>query len=104
MQDVKYRGKAVFFNGQDYIVPALGVLQFEDNYDKLTRTEPVTDQESVKRQFATFIPIIGMAIRRNYPAMSDDELKVHLDLSTFKECLRAVQNLSGLKEGEPGEA
>ena len=103
-QEVKYRGTPVFFDGKDHIVPSLSVAQFEDHFDKLTKVDPVTDQKSLKKKFATLLPIIGMALRRNYPTLSDAELRQHLDLSTFKECLQAVQNMSGMREAEPGEA
>lgn len=102
--EVLYRGITVFFQGKEWIVPSLSVGQFEDNYDKLTKIEPVTDQKSLKKQFSTLLPIIGLAIRRNYPDVRDEDLRNWLDLATFKVCLRAVQNMSGLTEGTPGEA
>jgi hypothetical protein len=100
----KYRGVAIWMDGKEWIVPALSVRQFRDNYAKLTTPVGEVSNENVQEQFDRFVPIIGLALRRNYPELSDEKLFDMLDLSTFKEAIYAVQAASGLRAKEAGEA
>jgi hypothetical protein len=99
----KFKGVALFMNGQSYLVPSLSLDQFEEHYAALT--EPVAEVEGVGlfEQFKKYVPIIGVAIRRNYPEVTDVELREWLDLNTFREAFLAVQASSGLKVSTPGE-
>ena len=99
MAEVKFRGVAFFMNGREYIVPSLSLRHFQDNYELLT-TPPV----DLREQFSLYIPVIGLALRRNYPEISDEELKDMLDLSSFRDALVAVQGASGMKTVAAGEA
>lgn len=103
-EQVKYRGIPVYFEGREWIVPPLSVRQFRDSIELLT--EPVgevTAANAVDRM-TKFVPVIGMALRRNYPELTDEMLLDALDLRTFVETLLAVQKASGMKVGKPGEA
>lgn len=100
---VKYRGVAVFFDGQEYIVPPLSVRQFRDNLKLLTEPVGEVTGENAVERMTKFIPVIGLALRRNYPELTDDRLWDLLDLNTFIQALLAVHKASGMKERAPGE-
>ncbi len=103
MSEPKYVGIPIFFNGKTHLVPSLSVLQFQQHYDLLAHPLQGEDKESVEKRFKAYIPLIGVAIRRNYPEITDDQLYAELDLHTFSVCLQAVQNASGMKAVRPGE-
>lgn len=100
----KFRGVAVFMAGQTFIIPALSVRQFRDNYEKLTNPIGDVNENTITATFESFVPVIGLAIRRNYPDITDEQLWDMLDLATFKEVVAAIQNASGMREAVAGEA
>lgn len=94
---VKFRGVTVYFDGQEWIVPPLSVRQFRDNLELLTMpVGEITPANAVERM-NKFVPVIGLALRRNYPELTDERLLDALDLATFAEVVRAVQAASGMK-------
>lgn len=101
--EVKYRGVPLFMDGKTYYLPSLSVVQFRESYDALV--EPVSGEgkEAISRLYDRLIPIIGKALRRNHPEVTDAQLEAMLDLSTFPRALQIVQSASGLKESKPGE-
>jgi hypothetical protein len=100
----KFRGIPVYFNGREYIVPPLSVRQFRDNLDILTEPAGEVTSANLVERMSKFVPVIGMALRRNYPDMKDEDLLDLLDLNTFVDAMLAVQRASGMKEVKPGEA
>lgn len=104
MQSTKYPGVPFQMDGQEYVIPSLSLRQFQDNYELLTAPVGELTAGSIQAQFSRFVPVIGMAIRRNYPEISDDALMDLLDLGSFRDALLAVQAASGMKPAKPGEA
>jgi len=101
---VPFKGVPLYLNSQKYLVPSLSYAQMKENYDVLSSKdfEHITD-ENFQRFFDTFLPIVGIAIRRNYPEVTDELLGGWLDLNTFAEAVSAVKGASGLQVIEPGE-
>jgi hypothetical protein len=102
--ETKYRGVSVEIAGQEWVVPPLSVRQFRDNVKMLIEPVGEVTAENIVDRMDKFVPVIGMAMRRNYPDITDDFLFDALDLSTFATVLIAVQTASGMKVGKPGEA
>jgi hypothetical protein len=105
-QELKFRGVPVFFDGREWIVPSLSVRQFRDNLDLLSGVVERTsaaDPKQIVAMMNDLVPVIGLAIRRNYPEVTDDQLFDVLDISTFTQAIRAVQGASGMKAAQPGE-
>lgn len=102
-EQVKYRGVPVFFDGREWIVPPLSVRQFRDNLALLTQPIGEVTPENAVERMDKFVPIIGMALRRNYPDVTDGWLLDALDLRTFVEATLAMQTASGMKAAQPGE-
>ena len=100
MQQLKYLGVPVWMNGQNYYIPSLSTRDFRNFYEALTAPADRTD---VLGAFDKYIPIIGAAIRRNYPEVTDDQLGEWLDLHTFRKAIQAVQDASGMTPASSGE-
>jgi hypothetical protein len=103
---LRFRGTPVFFDGEEWIIPSLSVNQFRDNIDLLSGVVARTSAADAKEVLAMMndlVPVIGLAIRRNYPEVTDERLFDALDISTFSQAIRAVQSASGMKEARPGE-
>lgn len=99
MAQLKYLGVPVYMNGQNYYVPSLSTKDFRVHEATLSE---VKKDESVVAMFDRFIPIIGLAIRRNYD-VTDEQLGEWLDLHTFKLAIKAVQDASGMEPVATGE-
>lgn len=99
----RFRGVVVKLGGQKYILPSLSWEQFEEHYDALVA--PVTGEGAavVREQLRTYGPIIGDALRRNYPGVTDEQLRGYIDLSNIADLIMAVQGVSGMETVEPGE-
>lgn len=107
---VRFRGAPLFMDGKEYIIPSLSLKQVEDNYEVLASAAKALEDSvadparTVLETFKVYIPIIAMAVQRNYPEVTEANLWDWLDLSTFSEALVIVQSRSGFKPQEPGEA
>jgi hypothetical protein len=104
VEQAKYRGVPVYFDGKEWIVPPLSVRQFRDNLALLTEPVGEVNPANAIDRMNKFVPVVGLALRRNYPEVTDEYLLDALDLRTFFEVLVAVQKASGLKVATPGEA
>lgn len=85
-------------------MPPLSVRQFRENLQLLTEPLGEITAENTAERMGKFVPVIGMALRRNYPDLTDEYLQDALDLRTFIETVTAVQRASGMKAAAPGEA
>jgi hypothetical protein len=81
-------------------IPSLSTRDFRTFYDALTA--PV-DRKDVLGAFDKYIPIVGLAVRRNYPDVTDEQLGEWLDLHTFRLAIQAVQDASGMTAVSAGE-
>lgn len=98
---LKYVGVPVYMNGQNYYIPSLSTSQFRQNYELLST--PLPEGSNALDNFNRFIPVIGLAIRRNYPEVADQDLEEWLDLTTFTLAIKAVQSASGMTPVSEGE-
>ena len=100
-QKLKYLGVPVFMDGQNYYVPSLSVCDFRAHYDDLVKQfPPETPFEEIYNHYA---PIILLAVNRNYPDLSGEQLEKMFDLYTFKLAIKAVQAASGIEPVSEGE-
>ena len=101
-QKLKFPGAPVYFNGQNYIVPSLAFQDFKESYDFLTAV-PDVDGSKIFEYFEALVPIIGKAVRRNYPEVTDADLAGWLDMNTLPLAVKAVQAASGMTPVSEGE-
>ena len=99
---LKFLGVPIYMNGQNYYIPSLSTVDFRNNYQLLTQSDQNAPQDALST-FSAYTPIIGLAIRRNYPEVTDEQLKEWLDLTTFPLAIKAVQAASGLAPVAEGE-
>ncbi len=98
---LNFPGVPVYMNGQNYYIPSLSTRGMIANYDKLTAQAP--EGAAPFESFGRLLPIIGEAIRRNYPDVTDEQLGDWLDLHTFPIAIKAVQDASGMTPVTEGE-
>jgi hypothetical protein len=98
---LKYPGVPVYMNGQNYYIPSLSTRDFRANYETLTAA-PAADA-SPSEPFDRYIPVILLAVARNYPDVTQEQLEDWLDLYTFRLAIAAVQNASGMTPVTEGE-
>jgi hypothetical protein len=94
--------------GKEYIIPSLSLRQVRENYDALSQMDTPDDAASdpIKSALATFtryIPIITLAVQRNYPEVTEENLWEWLDMGNFADALSIVQSASGFKAVTAGE-
>jgi hypothetical protein len=106
-QKLKFAGVPVYINGRNYFIPSLSLKQFEENQVILeTGTEPLKEETNIAWMIRTrrvTIPVIGMALRRNYPEVTDENLLDWLDSDSHLKAWRATQGASGMEVVSEGE-
>jgi hypothetical protein len=101
--EIPFQGVPFYMNGQKYYIPSLSLKQFRDNQAILTETAGEVTSDNLQEQFSKYIPLIRLAVNRNYPDITEDDLWEWLDLGTFREIFLIVQSASGMKPVSPGE-
>lgn len=99
---LNFLGVPVFLNGQNYYIPSLAYGDLEANYDVLISGADSQGHEGFE-YVKKVIPIIGLAVRRNYPDVTDEQLLGWLDATTLPLAIKALQNASGLTPVSEGE-
>lgn len=100
-QKLKFRGVPVYMNGQNYYIPSLSTRQYQEQQAFLNAGVP--DDTPPEKVVTWFFPLILMAIQRNYPDVTNDDLLDWLDAGTATEAVKAVtgqSKLEGVTEGE----
>jgi len=104
---LKFQGVPVYMNGQNYFIPSISTRQYRENQQALEGSLDQREGETVIayaiRVQEAAVPIIGLALRRNYPEITDDMLWDWLDAHTFNLAWRATQNASGMTPVTEGE-
>jgi hypothetical protein len=103
MQNLPFLGTPVYLNGRDYYIPSLSYKALRANYALLTEDTSDLEGDKMFEYFEKRIPVIGLAIRRNYPEVTDEDLDNWLDLTTLPLAIQAVASRSGVKALPAGE-
>jgi hypothetical protein len=91
---VKVKGIALDLGGATFVVPPLSLGALEQLQESLSSfSGDVTD----KAQVATAIDAAHAALRRNYPAMTREEVAEAIGLDNMVDVMEAVMDVSGLK-------
>lgn len=106
-EKLKFPGIPVYMNGRNYYIPSLSLKQFEENQQVLetggSKLENESDIQFVVRSRSATVPVIGLAIRRNYPEITDENLVDWLDARSHVLAWQATQNASGMEPVSEGE-
>lgn len=103
MQQLKYVGVPIFLNGKNYYIPGLSFRDFRSSYELLTADLPAEGGAPLMDAFEARIPIIAKAVQRNYPEVTEDDLREWLDMNTFALTIKAIAGQSGIKPVSEGE-
>ena len=99
---LKYLGVPVYMNGQNYYIPSLSYQDFKKYYELLSAKAEV-EGEKFFEYFDKMVPVIGAAMRRNYPEVADEQIMEWIDLNSLPLAIRAVQGASGMTAVAEGE-
>jgi hypothetical protein len=106
-EKLNFPGVPVYMNGRNYYIPSLSTRQYRENASVLENPPVPEDGEKsasyVARATEAMLPIIGIAMRRNYPDVTNDQLEDWLDGSTLMTAWQATQNASGMTPVTEGE-
>ena len=86
--------------GKDFIIPPLSLGQLK----KLGPELKAMGQAPQEEQIALMGRVIHLALSRNYPTISVEEVDDMIDLGNIAEVFQAVVNVSGLERQTKGEA
>jgi hypothetical protein len=98
----KIPGVAFNLGGNDFILAPLNLQQVEAMEPVIAKFKDANDMAAVAevaRQLVT------ASLSRNYPDITEDDVKHLLDLGQMREAIQAVLGVSGYKtagEGKPG--
>lgn len=91
---VEYPGVPFQIGRRTFIVSSLSLAQAKQNHDLLSR---VLDNANPYDLIDEYLPLVGAALRRNYPDVANDQLLDQLDMLQFVELCKIVQFASGYK-------
>lgn len=84
--------------GTVYIVPPLTLASMEKLQGQLSAFDGTMQPDSVK----TVIDCAYLAIKRNYPDITREQVAEMIDLSDMADVMAAVMRVSGIKKKEAG--
>src|ERR1700676_2143057 len=100
-QKLKFKGRPIYLNGQNYYIPSLSTVQFEANAEFLAAGVPEDTPPAKAARW--FHPVILLALQRNYPELTLEDLGNWLDLDSTSEALNALTGASKLERVAEGE-
>lgn len=101
MAKLKFLGVPVWMNGQNYYVPSLAWPDYKANYDLLTGSP--TPGENTSEFMEKRIPVLLLAVQRNYPEVAQIEFETWVDMITFKQLADAAAGVSASSAVSEGE-
>ena len=101
MQKLNFKGVPVYMNGQNYYVPSLSTRQYQEQQAFLSAGIP--DGTPPEQVISWFHPVVLLAVQRNYPEVTLENLADWLDAVTTQEAVGAVTKQTKLEYVSQGE-
>lgn len=97
-------GEKVILSGKEFIIPPLNLSRIKKLQDELAILAAVPEDAArfEPQQLEATISIIHMALTRNYPDLTREEVEDVIDMGNMARAMLAVMGQSGFKQGEPG--
>jgi len=96
----EFEGITVKLGGTEYVVPPLTIKQLRNGgLEKIRESDKFLTEGQSFESFMPRVEVIGMAIRRNHPEMTNDKLEDLIDLKNINPIWLAVLGISGLGAG-----
>ena len=96
MSEPNFEGTKKNIGGDNYIIPALSLKQVKNLKPEIDLVSDSTSDQDIR--FDAMSKIIFTALSRNYPDITEDQVKDMLDLNNILEIIDAVMNVSGFKK------
>ena len=104
IQPVKNKGGVwVQMGMEEYRIPPLGFGAIQELQERLGSLRGMTDMPT-EDQMKTVAEIVQMAMKRNYPDITVEDVFDKLDLGNFRPVFEAVLSMNGYRSAKPGEA
>lgn len=95
-------GEWVTLGLDEYRVPPLGFRDLQDLAGDIQALSRIGGHPTLE-QMRGVARIAHAAIKRNYPAVTEDEVLDALDLGNYQAVLGAVLKIAGFEQAKPGE-
>lgn len=96
----KIPGVAFNLGGNDFVLAPLNLLQVEAMEPVITGFKDAADMQSVSKIAQQ---LVLASLSRNYPDITEDDVKQLLDVGQMNAAIAAVLGVSGYKMSPPGE-
>lgn len=90
---IRYRGVPINLGGETYTVPAMNAGTFEDFEDRIAALQAGTETKPVN----LVVDLLHRCLLRNYPGISRETLRDHVDLDNWAEIFAMIMGQSGYK-------
>ena len=100
-----YEGETIVIRGNEYVIPGMSFAQLEANAEDIDKIMTAKDEDMMKMLGVTS-KIVHLAMGRNYPDLTLDEVKDMLDMRNMQKIIQAIMGGSGfqLAANNSGEA
>jgi hypothetical protein len=103
IQPMKSKGGVwVVLAGNSYQIPPLNFCAIQALQDKMAVIQGMSGVPTPE-QMRVVAEVVQMAMRRNYPEITTDEIVDMLDLGNFRTVFDALLGMSGYTKGGAGE-
>jgi len=99
-QAPRFKGLPIDLGGTTYIVPPMNAGTFEDFEDRIAALQGGQEPRPV----ALVVDLLHRSLRRNYPEISREVVRDHVDLDNWTELFAMVMGQSGYRQWAEAEA
>lgn len=96
-------GEWVKMGMEEYRIPPLGFGAIKELQERIGKLQGMTGMPT-DEQMRVVAEVVQMAMRRNYPEITVDEIFDKLDLGNFRDVFNAVLSMNGYRSAKQGEA
>lgn len=93
-------GIKINMGGTEYVVPPLNFRQLEEHSEKLVQLSRMKVGETIYTDMTKIVPVVQAALSRNYPDITEEEVRNMLDMGNYRAVVDAVLAVSGLDRGK----
>lgn len=104
-QQELYEGEPIKVRGKEYIVPGLSFAQLEKHMKIIERLNDKRNNGALTPQIMQDITtVIHAAMSRNYPEMTEEQIKNMVDTRNAGRFVQVIMGLSGFEPYAGGDA
>ena len=96
-----YEGVEITVRGEKYIFPGLSLAQLEENMQEIEEIQNLADEDGLK-MIGKISHFLYLAFSRNYPEITEAEVKNMIDLRMAVQLFKQILSESGFEQGVPG--